>query len=80
MTHRYQMVWFNNPSAPLGVGRTLFGHSPAEAIAHAMQLWQEGAYASALGYCVVDTEDGNVLWRQRRATSGNPQPAGGHGA
>jgi 2,4-dienoyl-CoA reductase-like NADH-dependent reductase (Old Yellow Enzyme family) len=44
----------------------LVGRTPAEAIAHAEVLWEEGAYASAHGCCVVDTDDGTILWRSER--------------
>ena len=61
MAYRYQMVWFNDPSAPHGAGRPFFGHISIQAIAHAEQLWREGTYAGAIGYRDVDTEDGEVL-------------------
>ena len=76
MVYRYRMHLFADPMAPLGVGRPLCGRNAAEAIAQAGAQWQEGTSAWALGYCVVDTEDGVVLWqrqRERRQT-GTPRP------
>jgi hypothetical protein len=69
MLYRYRMHSFADPTAPLGPGRPLFGGTPAEAIANAAELWQGGVHASnALGYCVVDTEDGSVLWQRQRTS------------
>jgi hypothetical protein len=71
MTYRYRMHWFADPKAPVGPwGRPLFGRNHDEAIAHAEQLWKEGAYPQALGYRVVDTDDGAVLWQRRRSSQG----------
>ncbi|HEY2593195.1 MAG TPA: hypothetical protein VGK33_04775 [Chloroflexota bacterium] len=67
MLYRYRMHGFADPMAPLGPGRPLFGRTAAEAIVNAADLCKEGIYASnALGYCVVDTEDGSVLWQRQR--------------
>ena len=78
MLYRYRMHSFADPTAPLGSGRPLFGRTAAEAISNAADLWQAGAYASALGCCVVDTEDGSVLWRLEReqGPGGRPGPQG----
>jgi hypothetical protein len=60
--YRYRMHWVDDPTAPIGPGRPLFARTPAEAIAHAADLWRAGrAHESAPGYCIVDTEDGTVL-------------------
>ena len=66
MNYRYRMHWYSNPEAPLNAGRALFGQTPEDAIAHAANLWKEGRYAAALEYCVLDTDDGTVIWRGRR--------------
>ena len=66
MLYRYRMHWFADQLSPLGPGRPLFGRTPAEAISNAADLWKAGAYAKALGYCVLDTDDGTVLWQQQR--------------
>jgi hypothetical protein len=66
MLYRYRMHWFADPMADLGPGRPLFGRTAAEAIANAGDLWKAGAYAKAVGYCVLDTDDGSVLWQQQR--------------
>ena len=64
MLYRYRMHWFADPSAAHGPGRPLFGRTPAEALSNAADLWKSGAYAKALGYRVLDTDDGTVLWQQ----------------
>jgi hypothetical protein len=66
MTYRYRMHWYTDPEAPLDAGRPLFGRTPADAIAQAAALWEQEAHAAAHGCCVVDTDDGNVVWRQER--------------
>lgn len=66
MAYRYRMHWLTDPMAPLGAGRPLFGQSAAEAVSHASRLWNEAGDASAIGYCVVDTEDDTALWRLER--------------
>lgn len=66
MNYRYRMHWYADPEAPLNAGRPLFGDDPAKAVAYAARLWDEGAYAAATGYCVVDTESGEVLCRGQR--------------
>jgi hypothetical protein len=66
MLYRYRMHWFADPMAALGAGRPLFGRTAAEALSNAADLWKAGAYANAVGYCVLDTEDGSVLWQQQR--------------
>lgn len=65
MNYRYRMHWFCDPEAPLNAGRPLFGRDAAEAIALAESLWKEGVYAAALGYLVVDTDEGTVVWRRQ---------------
>jgi hypothetical protein len=66
MLYRYRMHRVDDSMAPLGSGRPLSARTAAEAIAHAADLCKEGrAYASALGYCIVDTEDGTVLYGSR---------------
>lgn len=65
MLYRYRIHWLTDPQAALGPGRPLFARCSAEAISKAADLWNVGTQASALGYCVVDTEDGTVLWRQQ---------------
>jgi hypothetical protein len=63
MLYRYRVHWIADPSAPLGPGRPLFARTPAEAITRAADLWKVGrAYASRIGYCIVDTEDGTVAY------------------
>ena len=66
MPYRYRMHLIADATSPLGVGRPLFGRNAAEAIAQADTLWQEGTSGWALGYRVVDTEDGAVLWQRQR--------------
>ena len=72
MHYRFRMHWYADPNALLTGGRPLFGHDPAAAAAQAERLWAEGAYAAASGCCVVDTEDGTIVWAERIA----PAPLG----
>jgi hypothetical protein len=65
MPYRYRIHRYTDREAPLNAGRPLSGRTAADAIAEAEVLW-EGAYAAAHGCCVVDTEDGNILWRRER--------------
>ncbi len=70
MLYRYRMHWVDDPAAPLGPGRALFARTAAEAIDQAAGLWSEGrAKGSALAYCIVDTEDGAVLFGSRASQS-----------
>jgi D-alanyl-D-alanine carboxypeptidase len=63
MLYRYRMHWVDDSTAPLGPGRPLFARTPAEAIIQAADLWKAArANASAFAYCIVDTEDGTVLF------------------
>ena len=58
--------------APLRAGRELFGRTLDQAIEHAAELWDEGTYAAACGYVIMDTEEGEVvatLERDQRALS-----------
>ena len=66
MTTHYRMHCFADPAAPLGAGRPLAGRNAAEAIFEAGALWNDGPYAWALGYRVVDSDDGAVLWQRQR--------------
>jgi hypothetical protein len=66
MLYRYRMHWFSDAMAPLGSGRPLFGRNADEAISNAADLWKASANSRSLGYCVLDTEDGTVLWQQQR--------------
>jgi hypothetical protein len=66
------MHLFADPTTPLGVGRPLFGRNAAEAIAQAGTLWKEETSTWALGYRVVDTEDGAVLWQRQRMSVSRP--------
>ena len=79
MLYRYRMHLFADPVSQLGVGRPLSGRNAAEAIAQAGSLWEEETSTWALGYCVVDTEDGAVLWQRRREqkAAGRPGPLAG---
>jgi hypothetical protein len=65
MRYCYRMHWYADREAPLNAGRALYGLTKPEAIAAAADLWSEGA-RWALGYVVVDTEEGEVIWRQER--------------
>lgn len=79
---RYWLHWHTDPSAPLNAGRALSGRNLAEAIEEAATLWEAGFHASAIGFCVVDTEDGSIRWRsgRRRSPSRTRQkPQGGQG-
>ena len=64
MPYRYWMHWYADPEAPLKTGRALSGRTEADAIAQATALWTEWVHAAAHGYCVVDTDDGAILWRR----------------
>ena len=64
MPHRYWMHWYADPAAPLKTGRALPGRTQADAIAQATALWKAWVHAAAYGYCVVDTDDGAILWRR----------------
>jgi hypothetical protein len=66
MRYRYQMHWYRDAGEPLNGGRGLFGQSAAETLSEAASLWREGAYAAAVGYIVIDTDDGTVLFRRER--------------
>jgi hypothetical protein len=66
MQHRYWMHWYSNSGDPPGAGRRLAGQIAEEALVEAEALWTDGPYKSAIGYIVIDTEDGAVLRRQER--------------
>jgi hypothetical protein len=66
MNYRYRMHSYSDPEV-LSRSRPLPGRDAAEAVESAARLWKEGAYASSLGYCVVDTESGTVIWQHERA-------------
>jgi hypothetical protein len=67
MRYRYLMHWYSDREAPLNAGRPLFGLTQAEAVAYAAALWdEECAHLRATGYVIVDTEEGEVVWRQER--------------
>jgi hypothetical protein len=72
MLYRYRMHLFADPRTPPGVGRPLFGRNAAEAIAQAGTLWEEETSTWALGYRVIDTEDGAVLWQRQRTRLNRP--------
>ena len=56
--------------APLSGGRPLSGptldDAIVDAIAQAAGLWKRSSYFWADGYAIVDTEEGEVVWRQER--------------
>ena len=66
MKYRYRLHRLTDAMTPLGAGRPLLGRNASEAVAQATDLWEETASASALGCCIVDTEDGSVLWQRER--------------
>ncbi|HEX3407905.1 MAG TPA: hypothetical protein VHS81_11760 [Caulobacteraceae bacterium] len=66
MRYRYLMHWYRDAGAPLNGGRALFGQSVEDALSEAASLWRDGAYAAAVGYLVIDTDDGTVLCRGER--------------
>jgi hypothetical protein len=70
MTYRrYWLHWYMDRREPLNAGRALSGRNLAEAVEEAAALWDAGFYASATGFCVVDTEDGSIVWRSGRRPS-----------
>jgi hypothetical protein len=68
------MHWYADPQAPLNMGRAMFGQTDATALSEAAALWTGGAYAAALGYVVVDTDDGRVLCRHERERATTRRP------
>jgi hypothetical protein len=72
MRYCYRMHWYADRGAPLNAGRALYGLTKPEAIANAADLWREGARRWAVGYVVVDTDEGEVIWRHER----RPPPDG----
>jgi hypothetical protein len=73
MPYRYWLHWYTDPDAPLNAGRALPDRTLAEAIAHANEILDEGAYASSNGCCLVDTEDGTIARRGERDPSPSQQ-------
>ena len=66
MGYRYLMHWYTDAEAPLNAGRALSGGTVENVLSQAASLWRDGAYAVAVGYIVVDTDDGTVLCRHER--------------
>jgi hypothetical protein len=66
MSYRFRFHWYIDPDAPLIGGRALAGRTTDQAVAHAVTLWNDGAYPAALGCLVMDTEEGEVVWRSER--------------
>jgi hypothetical protein len=66
MRYRYLMHWYRSADEPLNGGRGLFGQTVTDALSEAESLWNEGAYAAAVGYIVIDTDEGTVLCRRER--------------
>lgn len=66
MHYRYLMHWYADAQAPLSAGRALSGGTVENVLSHAASLWRDGAYSVAVGYVVVDTDDGTVLCRHER--------------
>ena len=75
MRYRYWMHWYTDVDAAFTTGRPLFGQSAESAESEAGSLWNDGAYAAAKGYVIVDTDDGSVLCRRERDTTW-PRPPG----
>ena len=66
MRYRYLMHWYRDAAEPLNGGRGLFGKTVEDALSEAASLWNDGAYSAAVGYIVIDTDDGTVLCRRER--------------
>ena len=76
MRYRYWMHWYTDADAALTTGRALFGQHIETALSEARSLWDEGAYAAAKGYVVIDTDDGSVIGRRERDPSARRPPGG----
>lgn len=72
MRYRYLMHWYTDARAPLNSGRPLSGRTVADVLSEAESIWSDGAYSAALGYVVMDTDDGTVVCRRDRRDVGAP--------
>jgi hypothetical protein len=60
------MHWYSNRLAPLSGGRPLAARSADAALSEAAALWSAGTHSTAIGYVVIDTDDGTTLFRHER--------------
>lgn len=66
VAYRYWVHPYVDPKEPLKEGRRLSVLTETEAIAEAERLLESSAYPRALGFMIVDTEEGEVIWRRAR--------------
>jgi hypothetical protein len=66
MAHRYWLHWYADARAPATGGRELRGGTVAAAIKEADSLIDEGAHPSARTFVIIDTDEGDEVWRRDR--------------
>jgi hypothetical protein len=80
MRYCFRIHWYADREEPLNAGSALNALTREEAISHAIELWCDGVNKWSFGYVVVDTDEGEVIWRQERepaqTISREPEPYG----